>query len=50
MPFNETNTQTRNQKSSKEHMLMYLALDAEEINECIKTYQNCPTELKYNVH
>lgn len=42
--------QIRNSKSNKEHALMYLALDADEINECIKNYQNCPTELKYNVH
>jgi hypothetical protein len=50
MPFTENNTQTRNQKSTKEHMLMYLALDSDEINECIENYQNCPTELKLNVH
>jgi hypothetical protein len=36
---------SRNSKVSKEHSLMYLALDKEEIEKCIAQYPNCPTEL-----
>jgi origin recognition complex subunit 4 len=32
-------------KVSKEHSLMYLALDKCEIQKCITEYPNCPTEL-----
>ncbi|CAF0767753.1 unnamed protein product [Brachionus calyciflorus] len=37
----------RSAKINKEHSLMYLALDKEEIEKCIAQYPNCPTELKY---
>lgn len=35
-------------KINKEHSLMYLALDKEEIEQCIAQYPNCPTELKFH--
>lgn len=39
---------SRTAKLGKEHTLMYLALDKEEIEQCLDQYQNCPTELKYH--
>lgn len=45
---NSTSTSTNSRKMhNKEHALMYLAIDGEEIDECLKKYPNCPTELKY---
>jgi len=39
--------QSRVVKINKEHSLMYLALDKEEIDKCLNSYTNCPTELQY---
>jgi len=39
---------SRSVKVSKEHALMYLALDKEEIEQCLDKYANCPTELRYH--
>lgn len=48
LPANDYGSSTRSSKQSKEHTLMYLALDKEEIEQCLDQYQNCPTELKYH--
>ena len=48
LPANDYGGGTRNSKQSKEHTLMYLALDKSEIDQCLDQYQNCPTELKYH--
>lgn len=38
----------KSSKLGKEQTLMYLALDKEEIDQCLEQYPNCPTELKYH--
>jgi hypothetical protein len=46
LPANDNMTNaTKSLKINKEHALMYLALDKEEIDQCIAQYPNCPTEL-----
>ena len=47
LPSSDSTGSNRSAKISKEHSLMYLALDKEEIQLCIDQYPNCPTELKY---
>jgi origin recognition complex subunit 4 len=50
LPSGENSTSTTSnarKMHNKEHALMYLAIDGEEIDECLKQYPNCPTELKY---
>lgn len=48
LPANDYGANSRNAKLNKEHTLMYLALDKEEIEHCLIKYPNCPTELKYH--
>ncbi|RNA44947.1 origin recognition complex subunit 4 [Brachionus plicatilis] len=47
LPSSDATSSNRSTKISKEHSLMYLALDKDEIQLCIDQYPNCPTELKY---
>lgn len=47
LPSSDSTSSNRSVKINKEHSLMYLALDKEEIQLCIDQYPNCPTEIKY---
>lgn len=48
LPANDYSSVRGTSKLGKEHTLMYLALDSEEIDQCLNEYPNCPTELKYS--